>query len=376
MTFLSLFAGIGGFDLGFERAGLECVGQVEIDEKCNEVLAKHWPEVKRYGDIERFDAKQFRGVDVVCGGFPCQDLSVAGKRKGLAGGRSGLFWEALRVCDEARPQCVVIENVPGLLSSQDGRDMETVVRGLVELGYRVCWRVLDSEYFGVAQRRYRVFLVGSLGDGRCAEILFESESLRGDSPPSREAGTRVAAGLTAGSHPGSNAPGRRREDDVNLVARPLLGKPNYSHRADMETYVASPITASAGHHGHSSPRGDGSDNLVMVRTAQAGSNGWGVSDSAYCLDGAQGQAVAFSNRGKPTGDVGETLRSDCHGAEPVVMHRSTVRRLTPTECARLQGFPDDWNKWLSDSTRYKQFGNAVTVSVAEWIGRRLLTQCS
>ena len=129
--FGSLFSGIGGFDLGFERAGMECAWQVETDIRARGVLARHWPEVERYEDVRNVGRNDLRAVDVVCGGFPCQDVSIAGRRAGLAGERSGLWFEFHRVLDELRPRWCIIENVPGLLSSNAGRDFATILSGLV-----------------------------------------------------------------------------------------------------------------------------------------------------------------------------------------------------------------------------------------------------
>ncbi|MHB8511460.1 MAG: DNA cytosine methyltransferase [Actinomycetota bacterium] len=218
VRFGSLFSGIGGFDLGLERAGLEPAWQVEIDPSCNRVLERHWPKVGRGQDIR--ECEEFDAVDLVCGGFPCQDLSVAGKRAGLAGERSGLFFEFARVVASVAPRWVLIENVPGLLSSNGNKDMATVVGTLAQLGYGWAYRVVDAQYFGVAQRRRRVFIVGCLGDSAsAAQILFEPESCSGDPPPSG-ASRPDFAGPVAGGAYGS---GRRSEDDPNLVTSPLLG---------------------------------------------------------------------------------------------------------------------------------------------------------
>ena len=197
IAFGSLFSGIGGFDLGFERAGMRCAWQCEIDAAARGVLARQFPGVPIMEDVRDVRSDNVAAVDLVCGGFPCQDLSVAGKRAGLAGERSGLWFEFRRVLDELRPQWVVIENVPGLLSSNGGRDFAVLLRGLVELRYGVAWRVLDAQYFGVAQRRRRVFIVGSLGDGRAAEVLFESEGVCGHPPARREAGQGIAGTIAA-----------------------------------------------------------------------------------------------------------------------------------------------------------------------------------
>jgi DNA (cytosine-5)-methyltransferase 1 len=187
ITGVSLFAGIGGFDLAMQRNGVKVVATVEIDKNCNKVLAKQFPESKQFTDIQQVSGKDLldAGFDptngIITGGFPCQDLSVAGKRAGLAGKRSGLFWEICRLLDETRTQTFVLENVPGLLSSNNGRDMAVVIEALVERGYSVGWRVLDAQYFGVPQRRRRVFIIGSLGGtGRTPqEILAIAEGRRG-----------------------------------------------------------------------------------------------------------------------------------------------------------------------------------------------------
>ena len=189
-TFVSLFAGVGGFDLGFEKAGHTCVGQVEIDKNAQKILKKHWPDIPLHGDVKTAIewAKEINligKVDIVCGGFPCQDVSVAGKRAGIAGARSGLFWDAIRFAQEVKAHTIVLENVPGLLSSNEGRDFGVVISEMANAGYsHIEWRVLDSQFFGVPQRRRRVFIVGSTRDRSRSPILIESESMRGDNAPS------------------------------------------------------------------------------------------------------------------------------------------------------------------------------------------------
>ncbi len=197
----SLFSGIGGFDLAVQRAGATLVWFCEKDAAARSVLARHWPEVPCYDDVSAMRGAKMPPVDLLCGGFPCQDLSVAGRRAGLAGDRSGLWFEFLRVAQECAPAWVLIENVPGLLSSRRGADFGVLLAGLVERGYRVAWRVLDAQHFGLAQRRKRVFVVGHRGDGRAAAVLFEPESLRGDSP-ARGAAREGVAGSLGGGTPG------------------------------------------------------------------------------------------------------------------------------------------------------------------------------
>ena len=186
LTGVSLFAGVGGFDLAMERNGVKVVATVEIDKKCNEVLAKHFPTAKQFTDVQQVTGKDLldAGFDptrgIITGGFPCQDLSVAGKRAGLAGERSGLFWEIARLVEETQTEWFILENVPGLLSSNGGKDFGIVLGEMAKLGYRVGWRVLDAQYFGVPQRRRRVFIVGSRsGDAeRIGKVLFERNSVR------------------------------------------------------------------------------------------------------------------------------------------------------------------------------------------------------
>ena len=282
MTHGSLFAGIGGFDLGFDRAGIETVWTVENDKNCNQVLATHWPDLKRYQDVR--EVRGLEPVDVISGGFPCQDVSVAGRREGLAGERSGLWFEFARIVQEMEPEWVVVENVPGLLSSAGGADFALIVGTLEQFGYCVSWRVLDSQFFGVPQRRRRVFIVGSLGGTGSIEVLFESE----------ERGISVEAKRLVAS--GTNGPIATTGYQCDVICR--------------------------------------HDGLWVTLSADGGNLG---------------------------GDSNALLWED-----------SGVRRLTVVECERLQGFPDGWTEGLSDSARYRCLGNAVTVNVAEWIGKRLV----
>jgi len=201
LTGVSLFAGVGGFDLAMERNGVDVVANVEIDKQCQKVLAKHFPNAKQFSDITDVKGsdliaagfKPNRGI--ITGGFPCQDLSVAGKRRGLAGERSGLFWEIARLIEETQTEWFVLENVPGLLTSNKGRDFGVVIGTMADFGYSLAWRVLDAQYFGVPQRRRRVFIVGRrTGDGlSAAEVLFKSEGLRRNTTQSKPQGQDTTA---------------------------------------------------------------------------------------------------------------------------------------------------------------------------------------
>lgn len=203
LTLVELFAGIGGFSCGFERAGVRTVAAVEIDPAARSVFAKNFPNAALFNDVTKVGGDDLRAVGfvpsrgIITGGWPCQDISVAGRGKGLAGDRSGLFSEVVRLLEELRPKWFVLENVPRLLTINGGRDMGTVVGALGECGYGIGWRVLDAQYFGVPQRRRRIFLVGHCGGtGRSSgEILFEPEGLRGDFAEGNEAGPQAAAGF-------------------------------------------------------------------------------------------------------------------------------------------------------------------------------------
>ena len=202
ITGVSLFAGVGGFDLAMERNGVKVVASVEIDKHCQNVLAKRFPNSKLFDDVttvkgsDLIDAGFIPRTGIIAGGFPCQDLSVAGKRAGLAGERSGLFWEIARIVEETQSEYFLIENVPGLLSSNKGRDFGVVVGTMADLGYSVSWRVLDAQHFGVPQRRRRVFIVGRRsGDLSPAEVLFKPEGVRRDPSQSQQAGQETTGSV-------------------------------------------------------------------------------------------------------------------------------------------------------------------------------------
>lgn len=421
-TFISLFSGVGGFDLGLERAGWECVGQCDNDPFCNKVLAKHWPGVKRYDDVRNVglreplceeraggtvpDSAAVEGaerdgragrrstVDLICGGFPCQDLSVAGKRAGLDGARSGLWFEFHRILSELRPTFALIENVPGLLSSDSGRDFGIVLGGLGELWPAVGWAVLDSQHFGVAQRRRRVYVVAGPSRSSVQQILSLCEGGDWNTQARPPKGEDVAATIRGRSaNPGVNEPGRGGEDDSNLVVSGTLAPgahPGGFNGRDAENgmLVAHPLRADGF---DASEDGTGRGTPLVVRTAQTGANGIGVQDDmAYTLDGTDGQAVGYTIHGTDKTarvasqtDVAGSIRTKPPGSQEnssktVALQAMGVRRLTPIECARLQGFPDRWTCLCdkevctcSDGPQYKAYGNAVTVPVIEYIGRRM-----
>jgi len=360
--------------LGFERAGMECIWQVEIDEHCNKVLGKHFPNVRRRTDVREV-GKGLEPVELICGGFPCQDLSVAGKRKGLVGERSGLWFEFHRIVEELTPKWVVIENVPGLLSSNGGEDFAIILQGLVKCGYGVSWRILDSQYFGVAQRRRRVFIIGSLGNGRSAEVLFECESLSGNPAKGRKTREEDTERITSGfGHSGGKT----------VKLNPIANTLNAQSGSKTTAMIQGVAVIQQNTRDEVRVVGDGKiagalpaqpgmkqQNYVVFDWQSGGDVRLNVSDKhTSALQASQTPAVvipAFDGRaGRQTlkSQRIPEVRSSLHG----------VRRLTPTECERLQAFPDGWTDKQSDTQRYKQLGNAVTVNVTEWIGKRIVAQ--
>jgi len=195
----SFFSGVGGLDLGFERAGIETVSVSEIDHYANSVLAERFPGAPNLGSITEINADDIPEADIWSGGFPCQDLSVAGKRAGFSGKRSSLAFTFLDLVERRRPRWLVLENVPGLFSSNQGRDFLRLLSEMDELGYSVAWRTLDARYFGVAQRRRRVFIVASLEPNRAEQVLFECEGGCGHLAPSKQTRQGIADGTPDGS---------------------------------------------------------------------------------------------------------------------------------------------------------------------------------
>lgn len=298
LTAASFFSGIGGLDLGFERAGFRLTVQCEIKPYCRAVLEKHWPDVPHLTDIKEVSCEQIPASTVWTAGFPCQDISLAsmGPRSGLKGKRSGLFYDLMRLVRGSLPTVLVLENVPALLTSHGGRDFAIVLKSLDELGYGVAWRVLNSKDFGVPQQRRCVYIVAIHRDPRgAADVLFEPECSAWD----------TATGRSYGKKPPS-------------LFQTVLG--NISK---------GPLTKALAH-------------CVYAESARHTGTDWSRNYVWY-----------------PNG---------------------RVRRFTPKELERVQGFPVDWTllskskfpeSKRNDSLRYHAIGNAVTPQVAEWLAERL-----
>ena len=239
----SLFTGVGGFDLGAEQAGAQIDWAVEIDPQARAVLRHRFPNTTIYEDVCDVGKSTLTPTTAIIGGFPCQDLSVAGKRKGMAGERSGLWWEFHRIIGECKPRWVVVENVPGLLSSNEGRDMLQLVESLEELGYGWAYRIFDSQYFGVAQRRRRVFIVGYLGAPCPPEILLECESVQRDSEAGGRSGQGASQGIRNSAEGGGVSWYERHDQDGRVTD--LTGKATQTIGANADNGCDLPLVLKA-----------------------------------------------------------------------------------------------------------------------------------
>ncbi len=366
----SLFSGIGGLDHGLANAGFEHVFLCESDPWRRDVLRARFPGVPVYDDVRDVErhpsmddslsrrrspdivagGERSNGtVDLLCGGFPCQDVSVAGQRRGLAGNRSGLFYEFARIADALRPGWLLVENVPGLLSSNGGRDFGSVVGTLADIGYGLAWRILDSRYFGVPQRRRRVYILGALADGdpraaaeRAGQILAVGS--RCDRHPPTRGEAREGAAVASLSGLGTGGPDDNDGQAGRIVSYALNGKLGHRDDGESETFIASTLKSQAGKGGS----GIGPEHTFVTAFHQT-------------QDPIHGDNL--------TPALGET------SIGMGVYQGASVRRLMPVECERLQALPDGWTDLggTADSRRYAALGDAVTASVGEWIGRRIMT---
>jgi DNA (cytosine-5)-methyltransferase 1 len=319
VRYLSVCSGIEAATVAWHPLGWHPVAFSEIDKFPAAVLRHHYPAVPNYGDMTRFQEWPDAALDLLVGGTPCQSFSVAGLRKGLADPRGNLMLTYLAIADRYRPRWLVWENVPGVLSSNGGRDFGAFLGALAKLGYGFAYRVLDAQYFGLAQRRQRVFVVGHLGDWRrAAAVLLERESLSGHPAPRRDA------------RQGSSADAARSiAPTLNAAFGSKLGLDNQHIDGGAGLFVSFLENQRA--------------DVYESNVTQALSKGGGKPGQGY----------------------------------PAIRAGMQVRRLTPRECERLQGFPDDYTlipyngKMAKDGPRYKALGNSMAVPCMAWIGRRV-----
>ncbi len=402
-------SGIEAPSVAWRTLGWRAAWYSEIDAFPSAVLAHHYPDVPNVGDMTRVQwIKHHGSVDLVCGGTPCQSFSVAGLRKGLADPRGNLTLFYLAILEAVRPRWVVWENVPGVLSIDGGRAFGAFLGGLASLGYGFAYRILDAQYFGVPQRRRRVFVIGHLGDWRiAAAVLFERESLSGNPPPSAKTRQGVAAVLEARTD-GSGGP--RTDTNGGLIHAPQISPalkardakgPSSDGDGDGAPLIAHALRAE-GFDASEDGTGRGTP-LVPARVSDITGDqalafsckdfGADVGDTAPTLR-AMGHAGSHANAGgqvavaftqnqrgevlcKPIADSLKTGGGKPGQGYPAMLQRAAVRRLTPRECERLQGFPDDYTripyrgKFAADGPRYKALGNSMATPVVGWIGRRI-----
>ena len=384
MRYLSVCSGIEAATVAWDPLGFEPVAFSEVEPFPSAVLAQHYADVPNLGDMTQIDGRKYNGsVDLLVGGTPCQSFSVAGLRGGMADPRGNLALAFLGLVDTIRPKYFVWDNVPGVLSSSGGRDFGSFVSAVAQLGYRGGWRVLDAQYFGLAQRRKRVFFVGCspAAERGPREILFERESLCGNSPPSREAGQGTSPGTRGGApiaHALNGHGGAGRFDAESETLIPTVLK----IRAGCEGGGKGPLVGED----QSFTLATGGDQTLFAPIAfDARQDPVVTGEQAPTLgtrDTGHGVAVDVYN-GAVDGEVAATLGAASgqgNTAGPKVLSEYAVRRLTPNECERLQGFPDDYTRiaWKGkapedcpDGPRYKALGNSMAVPVMRWIGSRI-----
>ena len=451
MRYGSVFSGIETATVAWHRLGWTPAFFSEIEPFCCALLAHHYPSIVNLGDITKFEDWPHDAIDLLVGGSPCQDFSIAGRREGLGGQRGRLTLVYLAVLRHFKPRWIVWENVPGVLSSNRGRDFGVFLGALSELGYGWAYRILDAQYVrveshprAVPQRRRRVILVGYLGDIRpAAAVLFEPACMCGDSPPRRETRESAARPISSDS---ANGSGYRNDADTaeNLIARHVTTRGGQRLDAESETLIAHTLRGEGADASEAETgRGVPSQAIAFAENSRAelrlengdGKAGQGVPMIAFsCKDSgadalhecaptlramghcdshanAGGQlAVAFNLRGRDGGSqpemvdvasvraasggssrsyVAQTLTAEQHrsgGAaagnnagviNAVLPPAGGVRRLTPLECERLQGFPDGYTtipyrgKQAKDGPRYKALGNSMAVNVMSWVGERI-----
>lgn len=330
VIFFDTFSGIGGFALPLTEAGHTCAGFSEIDKHAVQIYRSHFPSHPFYGDITAIDAASLPDFDLLTGGFPCQAFSIAGKRRGFEDTCGTLFFDLCRIAQTKRPRHLLLENVRGLLSHDGGRTFGTILASLDELGYDAQWEVLNSKNFGVPQNRERVFLVGHLR-GTPRPQVFPLGHCDGGA-------AQTFTGGADGSSPnesGVTAPNENQRGRAAVI----------DHRAVRETDDASQCLDANYWKG---PDNHGQRTVIAIR-------------------GRNGRAMAEA---RSDGLCNALRASEGGSGKAMVSEGDRIRRLTPLECERLQGFPDGWTAGVSDTQRYRCLGNAVTVNVVREIIRR------
>ena len=399
MKVLSLFSGVGGFDMGLENAGMKTIYQCEWDKNATAVLEQHWPYVPRWGDITTLTGKEVldQGIppDVVAWGSPCQDLSVAGRRAGLEGSRSGLFYEGIRIIKELReetnneyPRISIWENVAGSLSSNKGADFGLILDEMASAGALVIeWAIVDAQHW-IPQRRKRVFVVAIFDPvlaERCPSPLLPfSESMSGDIKKSSKA-RKETTGATRESVAYTKSRRAQSVDDYETwVEGDISPTLNQFDVGDIRTTTAiTQLVLFENSYRDGARIAD--EDITQTLTAKMGTGGGNTPMIAYSV---REDSKSFSATPIDKSLALQTMRMSpsSHHAQTIITQNTVVRRLTPLECERLMGWPDDHTKYKSagstynmkfrvdqsDSSRYKQIGNGVASPVAQWIAKHIL----
>jgi DNA (cytosine-5)-methyltransferase 1 len=403
MKYLSVCSGVEAATVAWHPLGWNPIGYAEIETFPSAVLSHHYPTVPNLGDITKYKEWNINGtVELLVGGTPCQAFSVAGLRKGLEDPRGNLTLVYTGILDRFKPKWFVWENVPGVLSSSGGRDFGSFLGAVAELGYGFSYRVLDAQYFGVPQRRRRVFVVGCLGDWVSAsKVLFEPDCLSRDTEESRKSREKTSS-TSQGRFDGNGI--QRTVGTLCADTHPgaYSGQDAYSGRLIPCVYETHPADSRVKEMGDvcqtvTSRWGTGGGNVpialqdVSGRDKAQNGRGWNDDGVSYTLDAAATQGVAYSIREDAiAGNFSATplqvtpalqaLRPSVqsHHAQTFIAQQMAVRRLTPVECERLQGFPDNYTNiaWRGkpespDSLRYKAMGNSMAVPCMKWIGERI-----
>jgi DNA (cytosine-5)-methyltransferase 1 len=367
MKYFSICTGVGGFELGIGDKG-QCIGFSEIDKYCSQLLANKFPGIRNYGNCPEIDPATLPEFDMLVGGFPCQSFSIAGKRRGFEDTRGTLFFEIARICRAKRPKFIFLENVKGLLNHNKGETFRVILQTLEELGYRTQWMVLNSKFFGVPQNRERVFIIGSLRNECRPQILpFRTNDKKFIT---ETYSTRESNAITATYHKGNKGQhigyyqgdiiGKGHNSQENRVYMPdkimgCLPNSNLVNKINIAVPVLTPDRVEKRQNG----RRFKEDGDLAFKLTKTDIHGVMIqSHSPRCGDpnkGGTGPLISDEHC--------FTLDSTPHND----IMRCKIRRLTPTECERLQGFPDGWTEGFSDTQRYKMMGNAVTVNVIKAI---------
>jgi len=381
LTFIEMFSGIGGFRSGLERSGWKCVWANDNNKYANKIYKIHfgWNELDE-GDIRKKGTDRIPEHTLLTAGFPCQAFSVAGKRKGFKDTRGTLFYEICRVAEAKKPTLLLLENVKGLLSHDKGLTFQVILESLDELGYWCEWQVLNSKYFGVPQNRERVFIVGHKTNSARKRNTKWSHSRKN----SKRQGDKP------------NIPCKTQQDSESRFIFPIRQETAMCQICDIAGHLREGSTRQI------FPIGEISKDSIKTQTKtrgersrirNAGSLGVGGSfkernliantlSNRYYKNESENllqiKGVTLANTSRYNQGVTRTPfkkdnQSWClnEAGDQGVCINSNIRRLTPIECERLQGFPDNWTRWLSDTQRYKCLGNAVTVNIIEYLGEKL-----